>query len=459
LKTFSLLLLLNLLLVFPARGLDQTYWVWQRTTPLYPKEAHDLHEAGITQLYWHVGTLKWNGSVWQWREHLQLNWPALHASCPGVAIVPVVRLEAGSAETFPAPSRAPLIQLLNQIVTTSGANALQIDYESPDRLIGGYVDFLRELKDGGRTWRLSISALGHWSKFTGILAGVTDEITPMFYDLNPASERLGKEGLPPLIEPDMAGILANWRGCPISWRAGLPNFSRVTVIAADGHNRGNLRAWSWDDIFFASFLNSMGATANGQTLFTVNRDALLGYTPLKAQERLDVRYPDRDQLRQAETESIAAGAKGIIYFRMADSSDPSGYSVRDLGNTKNDAPSFTVTKDDSGRIILTNNSPDDLLPIIRGVEQSDRGYALELEAQTPIWREAIPGDFARVTSGDAQTGGVGLGISHLQFWFAHLAAGNSLATGYIGQAGSGKISPIRWRIRNLGKEDAWHPLN
>jgi hypothetical protein len=457
LRIVALSVFLNLLVMLAASGFDQTYWVWQRTNPLRPEEARDLRSAGITGLDWHVGTVKWDGTAWRWHERIGVDWPAIRASCPGVVVTPVVRIEAGAIETFPPPSRAPLIDLLKQLVVTSGANSLQIDYESPDRLIGEYADFLRELKHHGRNWRLSISALGHWSRFTRELAGGADEITPMFYDLNPDLERLGREGLPPLIEPDMATQLAAWRDCPIPWRAGLPNFSRVTVVNADGKSRGNMRNWSWDAIYFAPFLQPLGPTVGGQTVLEVNRNCVLGYTPVKSQEHLAIRYPDRAQLRQAQIESAAAGARGVIYFRLADSSDPSGYSVRDLGGAKPEEPSFEVAKDTAGRFVLTNRGTSDLMPVVRGTGETDRGYALEFEAQTPVWREAIPGDFAKVTSGGEATG-AGLGVAHLQFWFTHLAAGNSLRTGYIGEAAQEHVR-IRWRVRNLEKEDAWHSLD
>jgi len=438
---------------------DVCYWVWQRTSPLLPEEARDLRAAGVTSLYWHVGTIKWDGSAWRWREHLPLDWPAVRASCPGVVVMPVVRIEAGASQTFPPLSRAPLIRLLNQLVAASASHALQIDYESPDRLIGEYADFLRQLKDQGRSWRLSISALGHWSGFAQALAGGADEITPMFYDLNPSLERLGGEGLPPLVEGDLPRQMAAWRGCPIPWRVGLPNFSRVTVVSLDGQSRGNLRSWSWDEIYFAPFLQALAPTRHGQTVFTVTHDSVLGTTPLKSQEHLDVRYPDREQLREAEHAGDAMGAEGIIYFRLADLEDPSGYSARDLGQQNVPAPLFAVKKDAAGRIVLTNESSIDLMPIARGAGKEDRGYALELEAQAPIWREVIPGDFAQVTSGEGDAPGLGLGVARLQFWFTHLAAGNSLSTGYIGEARQDKAVPIRWRILNLDQEDTWHPLD
>jgi hypothetical protein len=447
---FLLALAALISLAQPARAFDQSYWVWQRTAPLTPDESHDLHAANITRLYWHVGTIKWDGTAWRWGEHLRLDWPTLRASCPGTTLIPVIRIEAGKDATFPPSSRAPLIEILNSLVIRSGGYALEIDYESPDRLISEYADFLRQLKDQGRTWRLTISALGHWSRFAGELAPGADEITPMFYDLDPRLERLDPQGLPPLVEPGIADQLAAWRGCPIPWRAGLPNFSRVTVVGLDGKNRGNLRGWSWDEIFFAPQVEPNGPTANGQSLFTVTRDFLLGPTPVHAQEHLAVRYPDRGQLQQAQAASAAAGAQGIVFFRLADSADPSGYTVRDLAATPA-APALQVTQDAEGRYVLTNRGAADLMPIAHG-------YALELEAATPLWREEIAGDFAQVTTGD-NAASTGLGAAHLEFWFTHLPAGHSLSTGYIGTAAQAGAAPVHWRIRNLEEENAWHPLD
>jgi hypothetical protein len=153
------------------------------------------------------------------------------------------------------------------------------------------------------------------------------------------------------------------------------------------------------------------------------------------------------------------GAEGIIYFRLADLEDPSGYSVRDLGQQNIHAPLFSAKKDAAGRIVVTNESSRDFMPTARGAGKEDRGYALELEAQSPLWREVIPGDFAQVTLSDGDAPGLGLGVAHLQFWFTHLAAGNSLSTGFMDEARQDKTVPIRWRILNLDQEDTWHPLD
>ncbi|HEY0256453.1 MAG TPA: hypothetical protein VGC39_03340 [Candidatus Methylacidiphilales bacterium] len=455
LKVLSLVA--SCLLVQQAEAQEQSYWVWQRTDPLIAQDVKDLRAAGVKELYWHVGTINRDRSSWHWRERLPVDWVAIRASCQGMQIIPVIRIEASSGLTFPEDSRAPLRKLLENLLSSAGSRALQIDYESPDRLIDEYADFLRGLKDQGRSWRLSISALVHWSKFGRQLTGCADEITPMFYDLDPRSERLVGDGMPPLVGTDISSQLESWRSFPIPWKAGLPNFSRVTIIAPEGKNRGNLRGWTWNDIIFASFLQMATPTAAGQTLLEVKRDSLLGYTPLYAQEHLDLRYPDRGQLRRAERESLAAGAHGVIYFRLADENDPSGFSVRDLNADQYHESALRLTRDDSGRFVLTNIGTTDLMPAVRGAGADERGYALEIEAQAPVWREAIAGDFAKATTAAVGASGSALGSARLEFWFAHLASGNSLATGYIDEAPSTKAVSIRWRIRNL-KEELWHPL-
>jgi hypothetical protein len=453
----ALLLLLSWLLAQPVRAQNAAYWVWQRTEPLSPPETSALKSGHVSELYWHVGTISWTGAAWHWREHFPVDWAAIRASCPGIAVIPVLRIEASGPSTFPPPSRPALRQVLEKLRADAGAPKLQIDYESPDRLIDEYAGFLHELKDQGRSWRLSISALAHWSKYSGPLAGCADEITPMFYDLDPKSERLGPTGMPPLVDPAIGSQLASWRGFPIPWKAGLPNFSRVTVIAPDGKSRGNLRGWSWDDIYFASFLQPCGATSAGQALFTVSHEGLLGFTPVHPQEHLDVRYPDRGQLRQAAQQSLADGAQGVVYFRLADENDPSGYSAADISAAPESAPALRLTQDASGRYVLANTGGRDLMPVLNGAGPQDRGYVLELEAQTPIWREAIAGDFAQASLSNAANPSTG--SQHLELCFSHLMSGHHLTTGYIDEADHPKALSLRWRVRNLSQGDSWHQLD
>ena len=445
---FGLVLFLGLLL--PAAAFEQTYWVWQRASPLLPTEVTDLKAAHVTRLYWQAGMLKRDGADWRWAERFQIDWTALRTAAPGIAIIPVVRIEASTDSTFPVTSRAALIRLLNQVATAAGAGTLQIDHETPDRLMPEYIDFLKQLKESDRPWRLSISALGHWSQEAKLLAPYADEITPMFYDLNPAPLRLEAGGLPSLIEPTLEKHLAAWKGCPLPWLAGLPNFSRITIMDTAGKSRGNLRSWSWDTIFFAPFLEALKPTKQGQTLFTVSRAATLGVTPVLAHEQVIIRYPDRSALREAQSASAAAGAQGSIYFRLADSGDPSGYSVRDLASAKAESPELKLSRDSSGRFVLTNDSAMDLMPVVRGKES--RGYTLEVDAGAPVWREVIAGGFATAHLGKR----TGLGAAQLEFRFAHLVAGQTLTTGYIVEAGS--AATIRWRVRNLEKDDLWHSL-
>jgi hypothetical protein len=59
---------------------------------------------------------------------------------------------------------------------------------------------LRSIKQKHVSWKVSISALAHWSKFANDFQGLADEITPMFYDLNPKRESLNGGLLPPLID-------------------------------------------------------------------------------------------------------------------------------------------------------------------------------------------------------------------------------------------------------------------
>jgi hypothetical protein len=449
---YRLLLLLAILTAFQQLEGDITYWVWERSKPLSNEELADLKAARVTRLYWQVGTLTTDGMGWKWREHFPLYWIKINHNRDILSIIPVLRLEPIGGEGLPTQSFNELITTLNSLERDSGAGELQIDYECPDRLIPNYVDFLKRLKESGRTWRLSISALGHWAKYTSEFEGLADEITPMFYDLNPDRERLDTGALPPLFNPESAaGEISTWKNCPLPWRAGIPNFSRLTLVSREGVSAGNVRQWNWDEVWFSTMLQPLSETIDGETCFAVKSASILGTTPLQAGESVVARYPDRAALSSILPTVAASGAEGVIYFRMAGEDDMSGYSVRDISQSKVVETGFQVQTDASTRITLNNLSTSDLMPDIFTGNPLQRGYCLVVRADSPIWRDVLPGDFA-----DASMDSNG---TTLRFRFAHLAAGHILSTGLVERAPEGETAHVQWRVEPVEKENVWHDLN
>jgi len=443
----------------PLEG-DVSYWVWERQKPLSASERETLRLAGVTQLYWQVGTLATDGKSWRWLEKINLDWPAMTADQNHLSIVPVLRLATDPGEELPEATFPEVIEKLNQLASESGAKQLQIDYECSDLRIPNYLDFLRRLKESGHTWRLSISALGHWSKYANQFNGLADEITPMFYDLNPMREEMTNGVLPTLFDSAtaQAQILA-WKDCSLPWRAGLPNFSRISVVAKSGQASGNVRKWSWDDIWFSPFLAPSTPTSHAQTVFMVTSEGRLGWTPLSPGETVVVRYPERTALHAVLPWIKQAGAEGAIYFRLAGADDMSGFSPLDLAQEKIVSPSFRVSCDESSRITIKNCSQIDLMPQVMGNAPGQRGYSLVVHASSAIWRDALPGGFAAVTRQldvSSESGSAGM---TLRFWFSHLAANNSLETGFVERAPGNNAARITWRIDNLDEENVWHEID
>jgi len=457
-KVRHLILWLSLLLIPSLMASDASFWVWQRTTPLDSKEIAALQQAGTKDLYWQVGTLALHDSHWVWRERFSVGFPVLRKLAPFLHFIPVVRLEPKTGESVSAENFLQLLPILDETVSATGADMMQIDYESPDRLIPEYENFLRSLNDHGRSWHLSITALGHWFKFANDFQGLADEITPMFYDLNPKRESLSNDRLPPLIDaPVVEKQIASWKSCKVPWKAGLPNFCRVSVVNPAGVSRGNIHSWELDELWFSPLLSPLQSTRDGESIFSVYRSGILADTPVHAQEKVIVRYPDLGALTRLKSIAESNGATGTLYFRLADQDDMSGYSVRALSETASGSPTLTVHRTSSGCITITNDSGYDLMPSIS--TSKERRYTLKLKAAPGTWREAIPGKFAMITSEDegshSISNGIGLNVSTISFWFSHLRAGQSLETGLVQNISP---TPLRWSVPYVELEPLWHPL-
>jgi len=207
----------------------------------------------------------------------------------------------------------------------------------------------------------------------------------------------------------------------------------------------------WDEVWFSSALQPLSATIDGETRFAVKSPGILGATPLQAGEMVLARYPDRGALSSILPTIAASGAEGVIYFRMAGEDDMSGFSVRDIARPTAAAPSFRMQIDASTRIMLTNPSTSDLMPGIFTGDPLRRGYCLVVRADSAIWRDVIPGDFADVSRDDDGT--------TLRFRFAHLAAGQTLSTGLVERAPENKTVRVQWHVEPIEQENEWHDLN
>ena len=434
-----------LICIPPPRALalgadDCAFWVWHRRDPLRADERQALNSMRAS-LLWHVGELDLaNGSVlphWRWRDTL-----------PEAGALPVVRLNLISGEPFDQPG---LVECLSSLADTCGR--LQIDFDCPDRLLPKYARFLGDLRK--RVPHLSATALAGWSlhpAFAALQENV-ESLDVMFYDLSPDvphASSISPTPHPLLDEEILVRQLASWQACKIPWRAGLPNFNRITIFHPSGRSLGHIRSWTWEGVIFQPQLTFVSAGVPGLVLLKAQNDLVVAETPVQKGSYVAIRQVDGGTLARSSKAVKQSSARGAIFFRMPDSTDLSGWSLSQLrvwfeGRKENVSLRLRWSGD---CLILQNESQADLPPRI--ASDSDRGYALEIDAPAKIWREALPGDFWRVAAhADPDKSPVSVPVplcSRLTFWFVGLRAGKSLQSGLIQLAPGADIHQIRYRV-------------
>ena len=434
---------------------DCAFWVWHRRDPLRTDERQALTEMQAS-LLWHVGELDLADAIppnrpqaqWRWRDAL-----------PEPGAIPVVRLNLSGSDPF---NQEGLMENIAGLANTQGR--LQIDCDCPDRLLSKYARFLGELRK--RVPHLSVTALAGWSGHAafGALQESVESIDVMFYDLAPDVPRISPENPPyPLLDERVfTRQLASWQGCKVPWRTGLPNFSRVTVFDATGRSLGQIRNWTWDEVVFQSRLKFVSTPGPGLVLMKVTGDLVMAETPIKAGAFVAVRWVDRETLVRVMDMVKKSASVGPVFFRLPDSSDPSGWSVsqlREMLQGRIETAKFGLHKEAQG-FVLQNTGAADLPPRLGGDGPCDRGYALEIDAPAHVWREAMAGDFWRVAAHvEPDTKPVAVPVAfatRLTFWFSRLRAGENLKTGLIQLAPDTDLQQIRFRI--LPGDQQWKPI-
>ena len=439
-----------------GRAWDTGFWTWHRSDPLGDTERQELAAYGAHTLYWHVGEMENRDGEWRWKVPPVTPQP----STRDLHVVPVIRLSSFVQD----PYNSAAVDALARKIHAVAPDEVQLDTDCPDRLLAQFAAGLKQIH--AQIPHLSVTALEGWChhpEWQELQAGA-NEIVPMFYDVQIDPPVLGDAGPLPLV--DAAKVqreLAEWSACKIKWHAGLPLFSRLTVYdQATGLSRGHIRDWSWDDLCFNKSLETVAATKLGVTLLRASESTTVGNIPIKKGNLIGVRWSDREALAKAIDAAKNSGAAGAIFFRLPDSTDPSGWSLKQLAHL-DAAPHLALRKQgSSSQLVLVNDSPSDLEPRLSGANAHDRGYAMELEADAPIFREAVEGDFWRVS------GHAGIGpdfhtvpiplATRLTFWFSHLRAGQSLGTGLIQLAPGVDFSNIRYRTVNTPGDSKWQNI-
>jgi hypothetical protein len=112
-----------------------------------------------------------------------------------------------------------------------------------------------------------------------------------------------------------------------------------------------------------------------------------------------------------------------------------------------------------------NDSAFDLPPRLSGEKSDrDRGYALEIDAPAPFFREALAGDFWRVAAHANPEAKKPIPTivplaTRLTFWFSQLRAGATLRTGLLQLAPTGTLHGVRYRIIHCAGTAEWKPIS
>jgi len=431
---------------------DVRYWVWQRDDPLDEQELAELEAQKIDTIYWQAGELENTRETWHWKA--RFNFPSSNTA--HIRFVPVVRLVSREQQPFSDGSITALLASLSS--ASANHDELQLDYDAPDRLLADYAGVLKRVHD--LVPRLSIAALPHWSRADclKLLESNVDELLPMLYDFE-AEPVLKNQSPLPLISPEkISKLIESWRPCRKPWRAGLPVFARLSVYDADQKLRGQIRNWNWDELCFNPSFQMANDGQFGASILRATKSTSIANTPIHSGDEVIVREVDRTALRNAIGVASRAGAQGIVFFRLPDSTSSSGWSLHQLGHLEA-RPRLILRKPaDSETLELSNAGDGDLEPRFARNEVEAGGYALEVEAATPIFREAQPGDFASVNALAGEKSAKVPFATRLRFQFAQLRAKENLRTGLIQLAPGADFRQTRYRILNIEGAPPWRSL-
>ena len=431
---------------------DVRYWVWQRDDPLSELELTELAAQKVDTIYWQAGELENIGETWRWKT--RFSFPSSDAA--QIRFVPVVRLVSREHQPFSDASIAALLTSLSSV--SAKHDELQLDYDAPDRLLADYAAALKRIRT--LVPRLTIAALPHWNRadYLKLLEPNVDELLPMLYDFE--AEPILKDQSPlPLISPQkISKLLENWRACRKPWRAGLPVFARLSLYDVNQKLRGQIRNWSWDELCFNRNFQLANGGQFGASILRATKSTSIANTPIHPGEEVIVRQVDRGALLDAISAALRAGAQGIVFFRLPDSSASSGWSLRQVGQLEAEPRLVLRKSDESETLELSNVGDGDLGPRFPKNEANAGGHALEIDATTPIFREAQPGDFASVEAFAGEKPAKIPFATRLRFQFAELRAKENLRTGLIQLAPGADFRQTRYRILNIEKGPSWKSL-
>lgn len=421
-----------LLALLPARSAEpaassiHSFWFWNRVGNVQPSSIAEMQRLGIDRLYLHFQELDPRGT-----------WVDLNSSLPGKTTFPnlhaVIRI-APDPKWIDDPNGLAIIPSMSgyeHLGAEEARPALQIDFDCPASRLADYAAAITRLRETGKFPPISITALASWIDAPDFpkLAAAADELVPMFYDLEAdAPDAVRRADFEPMISPDTLRWIAKWKNCPKPWRAGLPNFQRLTTFAEDGSLVGHHPRFRPEFLFDHPLLELREPGDSATSIFDVSGDGTVSLQKVSAGQVLVWRRPDDTLLRSAVTLAMENGAQGIVWFAHPDSAPTAWHRVPHLcqflpGNAALAKPLFEVHTDSTGILVLRNTGSTDLTPRADG-----KPWELVLEGDPGSFDRADPGAFHSLEAIGSSNHRLELARG-VRLRFVQLPAGTRLASG------------------------------
>lgn len=317
------------------------FWVWNQTNPI---------PANSQNLYVQVAEFTAD-SV----KVLQKNNPTLRHTA-------VVRLPPGRTTLEDPELKQRLFSYLDEI----SPRKLQLDYDCAASNLTLYRQFLKSIRTRFNPDLLSITALASWITVPEFqeLAQAVDEITPMFYDLEAdQSSEIRSHSPCPLVDHTTLSWIKKWQRCPVTWRAGLPNYQRLSLFESSGKLIGHLQQWSPSELRELPGLTVLSNAKHDSVTFRIEQSQIYRGVEFKKDHLLVWRSPDEDLTRQAIATARSSGASGLIWFAHPESSPVAWHSLPHLASiTAGEDPNtdLKTTFNSDGSVTLTNHGNGDL---------------------------------------------------------------------------------------------------
>ena len=312
----------------------------------------------------------------------------------------MVRLPAGRATLENREFTNRLLDWARNYLTKHPHKRLQLDYDCSTSTLAYYARFLTKLRKELQLNHLSVTALASWVDAPDFheLCQSVDELAPMFYDLEiDDSDRIRANNPLAMVSSGTQMWIQKWKTCPVTWRAGLPNFQRLSLFESSGKLIGHLQRWSPAHLARLPGLTPLSQTTPGSQTFRVTREIRYDSVSMKPGQLLIWRIPSEEDTFRAIEIAKAGGASGVIWFTHPDSTPVAWHSISHLSALqKNENPQSKLRHEflPDGSITLVNDGPGDLTSL-----PGDEPRKLILTAKAPgIFVHGNPGDFLDIAA-------------------------------------------------------------